>query len=205
MKKSPWRHIKDFFGAPLRMVLLPDESSRKLGLTSLEDERIGAVLPYIQGRLLDIGAGKNKLVQTYGNGVGVDVYDWGGGALIVPDTSQLPFESQAFDTITFVACLNHIPNRTAVLKEAHRLLKKDGRLLITMIGPVIGLVGHKIWWYSEDKERGMKKGETYGLWASEIKKLLNQEGFVITEHRRFLYKLNNLYIARKSETKSKKS
>ncbi len=202
MKKTIWQHIKDFWGTPLRMVLLPDKTSRRLGLTSLEDERIGAVLPHIRGRLLDVGAGQNTLVKTYGKGIGVDVYDWGSGALIVQDSSKLPFSSEEFDTVTFLACLNHIPNRDAVLKEAYRILKDDGRLIITMIDPLIGLVGHKIWWYSEDKERGMQPGETYGLWTSQIMDLCRQAGFTLITHKRFLYGLNNLYVAEKTNSSS---
>jgi len=167
-------------------------------LTSLEEERISAVLPYVQGRLLDIGAGRNKLVKRYGNGVGVDVYDWGEGALIVEDSSQLPFSDGEFDTVAFLACLNHIPNRAEVLQEAYRVLSPKGRLIITMINPILGGIGHFIWWYGEDKERGMKEGEVAGMWTKDIVRLCRSAGFEIVEHKRFLYQLNNLYLGVKS-------
>ena len=67
------------------------------------------VRPYICGRLLDVGCGLNRLVREYGNGVGVDVYDWGDVDLLVDDTSCLSFPDMSFDTITCLAALNHIP------------------------------------------------------------------------------------------------
>ena len=189
------QQLYDFVGAPLRMVLLPDEWSRKLGFTSLQDERFRAVLPEITGRLLDIGAGDNQLVETYGDGVGVDVVDWSSSALVVSDTRELPFEDQSFDTVTFIACLNHIPYREDALREAHRLLRPGGRLIVTMIGSLIGEVGHKLWWYSEDKHRDVAEGEVMGMDPEDVKQLIRSAGFVLTKHRRFVYQLNHLFVA----------
>lgn len=199
-RKTLLRRIWNLVGAPLRLIFLPDDCSTRLGLTSLEEERISAVLPYVQGRLLDIGAGCNKLVKRYGNGVGVDVHDWGGGALIVEDSSQLPFSSGDFDTVTFLASLNHIPKRVEVLQEAYRVLSPKGRVIITMINPILGGIGHFIWWYSEEKERGMKEGEVAGMWTKDIVHLCRSAGFEMIEHQRFLYWLNNLYLGVKSST-----
>ena len=75
-------------------------------------------------RLLDIGAGTNALVRRHGDGVGVEVYDWGGEALVVENAARLPFSDQSFDTVSFVASLNHIPNRQEALFEAHRHLSR---------------------------------------------------------------------------------
>jgi len=119
----------------------------------------------------------------------------------MPDCSRLPFPDHAFDTITILAALNHIPNRQAVLQEVHRLLSEDGRLLITMINPVISAVGHRLlWWWSEDKERGMEPGEVYGFWNRDLIALVAKAGFRLISHQRFVYGLNNLFVFRKAET-----
>ncbi len=194
-QRSLLQSIWDFIGIPFRLVLFDQAWLPRFGWTTLEEERLNAVLPHLRGRLLDIGAGPNTLVQRYGNGIGVDVVDWGGGVMVVQDTSRLPFESESFDTITFIACLNHIPYRQAALREARRLIRPDGRLIITMINPLLGDFGHAIWWYSEDKKRGgMKEGEVGGMWTSEIVQLCQTAGFRLTLHRRFVYGMNNLYI-----------
>jgi SAM-dependent methyltransferase len=193
--KSPLQAAWDFVGIPFRLVLFDQAWLPRFGWTTLEDERLNAVLPYLHGRVLDIGAGTNTLVNRYGNGVGVDVHDWGNGVVVVEDTSKLPFEDASFDTVTFIACLNHIPYRQAALHEARRLIKPNGRLIITMINPLLGDFGHAIWWYSEDKKRGgMKEGERGGMWTSEIVSLCDSASFILETHRRFVYGMNNLYV-----------
>ena len=44
-------------------------------------------------------------------GFGLDVVDWGSDCVIVPDCRKLPFPNASFDTVCFIACLNHIPER----------------------------------------------------------------------------------------------
>lgn len=191
--------IWDFLGIPFRFILFDQEWLPVFHWTTLEDERLGKALPYIKGELLDIGSGTNKLVQTYGNGIGVDVFDWGGGTIVVKDTASLGYADGSFDTITFIACLNHIPNREDVVREVWRLLRPNGRAIVTMINPVLGIIGHKLWWYSEDKKRGgMQKGEVGGMWNSNIVDLFNRQGFRLDGIFKFEYGLNNMLIFRKT-------
>jgi len=79
MNKSLKQSIWDFIGIPFRFLLFDQSWLPRFKWITLEEERLCAVLPYIQGRLLDIGAGPNTLIKRYGNGKGVDVIDWGGG------------------------------------------------------------------------------------------------------------------------------
>jgi SAM-dependent methyltransferase len=208
--KSLLRHAYDFVGAPLRMTLLPDHISERWGLTSLRAERLGVVLAATEGRCLDVGAGDNMLVRLYREmtqgtprheaatrSVGVDVFDWGGGCTILPDCRSLPFDDASFDTVSFVACLNHIPERREALKEAYRVLRPGGKVMITMIGRWIGKVGHMIWWYSEDKHRTIEEGEVMGLDQSDVNTLLGEAGFADVETHGFVYGLNTLTIAKK--------
>ncbi|WP_225144414.1 class I SAM-dependent methyltransferase [Bradyrhizobium sp. BRP20] len=191
------------------MVLLPDSQSERLHLTSLRAERYAAVLPQLRGRVLDIGAGDNALIRLYlqrlrrsgkddagaDDSVGVDVVDWGGDTLKIASSDSLPFEAESFDTVAFVACLNHIPERIGALKEAHRVLKPGGLLVATMIGRLIGDVGHAIWWYSEDKHRDVAEGEVMGIDKTEMLRLLEQAGFTQVSVKRFVYGMNYLYLA----------
>ena len=197
--KSGWRAIRDFCGAPLRILMLPDAVCRTWGITSLEEERIMAVLPHCRGKLLDVGCGANGLVRRYGNGVGIDVRDWGGEALVVPSTEQLPFADESFDTVSFLACLNHIPHREAVLREAWRVLRPSGQVILTMVSPISGFIAHSLVWHSEEKHRGgMAHGECHGIRHEALLRLLYEAGFEFSCHRRFLYGINNLYIAQKA-------
>ncbi len=149
--------------------------------------------------ILDIGCGRNSLVRRYGNGVGIDIYPWK-GVDIVCDTSNLPFAESDFDRIFFIASLNHVPQRELVLNEACRVLKPGGLIIITMIGPKIGFLWHKLgswFWDKDQKERGMKKGEVGGLSKKEMEKLLVGAGFKEIFCEKFELGLNNIYIAQK--------
>ena len=196
INKNIFQKIKDFIGISFRFIC-PDEWSERIGLTSLQSERISAVLSHIRGRLLDIGAGNNRLVRMHKNGIGVDIYKWCDDLLIVKNSARLPFKDKEFDTVSLLACLNHIVNREEVINEAHRVLKDNGILLITMINPIVSFIGHKIWFGGEDRVRGRLEGEVDGFWTSQIVALCKQQGFTVVAHKRFLYGLNNLYIAKK--------
>jgi len=166
----------------------------------LESMRIRAVLPYIKGRLLDIGCGMNHLARAYGNGVGVDVYNWGDVDYIVDNSAILPFENASFDTATLIACLNHIPNREEVLRECGRLLKPDGRLVITMITPRILALWHLLRspWDADQHERGMVDGEVYGFTAKQLLALVQDQGYTLVARRKFMLQLNSIYLFQKS-------
>jgi len=173
----------------------------------LEQQRIKAVWPYLNGYILDIGCGMNSLVRHYGNGVGVDVYDWGDVDFVVENTAQLPFKDVEFNTVTILAALNHIPNRDEVLIECHRVLADDGLLILTMIPPVISSLWHKIRkpWDVDQNERGMKEREVYGLTGKQMITLISEGGFELESSKRFMCWINTVYVCKKSEKKRIKS
>ncbi len=184
---------------PLKQVVPQPIVARLPFLTTNEDIRIGLVKSAVRGRLLDIGCGKNRLVTEYrssgGDGTGVDVYDWGTCDLVVRDTSKLPFEDGRFDTVTFVACLNHIPNRLEVLKEARRVLAPNGRILITNLTPVVSRIWHAYaFWDDDQHERGMAEGEVYGFTAEQLTAILHTAGLNIHYRHRFSWGLNELFV-----------
>ena len=133
MSRSERMLYSSFFSYALNQALLPLKLlipqpviSRVPLLTTNHQIRTGMVRATVSGRLLDIGCGENQLVREIraagGSGIGVDVYPWPNVDQVVENTAVLPFPDRSFDTITFVACINHIPNRAEVLLEARRLL-----------------------------------------------------------------------------------
>lgn len=179
-----------------------DKSVGKLDLVGhfLYNWRIKMILPHIRGRLLDIGCGINKLSKVYGDGIGIDVYQFGGADFIFENTTDIPFNNESFDTITIVGALNHIPKKKEVLREMHRVLKTDGQLIITMIPPMISKIWHffRFPWDRDQKERGMKKGEVYGMTREETKNILVETGYKVMKEKSFMLYVNRLTIARKS-------
>jgi len=191
--------VWNFVALPLRAVASP-ELLHRLGLRSMKDERMDMVLRRVRGRLLDVGCGPgNELVRRYGGpGVGVDAFPWPGIDLVC-DTCHVPFGDGEFDTVTIVAALNHIPQRQAVLRECHRLLASGGRLLVTMIGPRVGWLRHRLiaWWDPDQLGRQHAAGELDGMTDGHVRVLLAAAGFRLEGSRRFVCGLNRLYVARK--------
>jgi len=187
---------------PIKMII-PQPIIKKIPyLKTNKDIRLSLTLQNTTGLLLDIGCGENELVKEYklkgGDGIGVDVYDWGTVDLVVKDTSSLPFKNDKFDTITFIACLNHIPNRIEVLKEAKRILKKDGKIIVTNLTPAISYIWHKYaYWDDDQHERGMVEGEVWGFKSKKIEKIFLDAGFEIVLKKKFSFFLNNYYIIKK--------
>jgi SAM-dependent methyltransferase len=201
-----WQKIKDRFYFPL-LVFLSSAQARALGLTPIDEERVAMALGRCRGLLLDIGCGTNELARRYrsqqGMAIGVDICPWP-GADVVCDTTRLPFPDGHFDTVLMLACLNHVPlsKRIQVLQEARRVLKGEGQLLITMINPVVGFFTHAIRRrYDLDQlERGMGDEEAKGLWDKEVKELLVESRFRLTETIPFVFGLNCLYVVEKDCT-----
>ena len=192
---------------PFRGLLLHEES---LGpLTSLRDERMRAVATFCHGRVLDVGCGpKNCFIERcigHENGVGIDVYAYEGVEHVIPDMTRLPFENGTFDTVTLIAVGGHIPKsvRVAEFAEFARILKKDGHLVMTEGEPITQYLVHK--WVrflyalqgreDVDTERGMVEGEEYCMSRREIIHLLNTPPLRFQARKRFMWGLNNIYVA----------
>lgn len=173
---------------------MQDKLGKKLALWRTE-----VVLPKVKGKLLDIGCGNNLLVKKWGNGVGVDVFPWLGVDIVVENCATLPFDDGEFDTITILAALNHIPNRELVLKELHRLLAVDGRVIITMLPPFLSMIWHRLrfLWDDDQSRRGKQEGELYGFTHHQVLDLLTFAGFVMDSKEKFMFNINALYLFRK--------
>lgn len=165
----------------------------------LYEWRIKTVLPHIKGRAIDIGCGTNTLIERHGNGIGVDVFQFGGADLIVDDTSNLPYANEEFDTVTIIAALNHIPYREKVLAEAYRILRPGGVLLITMIPQRVSKIWHFVRspWDRDQHERGMEHDEVFGLSRVQVNSLVQNAGFEVIKNIPFMLGINTLTVAHK--------
>jgi ubiquinone/menaquinone biosynthesis C-methylase UbiE len=181
------------------LCLLSREQTLKLGLTPIDDERVIMALKNVKGKVLDIGCGANNFVKSYGNGTGVDVEDWEGCDKVIEDAAKLPFKDGSYDSVTYLACLNHIPNREDSLKDAYRVLKGDGQVMVTMITPKMGEFIHWLRFRNDPdhQERHLDHEELMGMSPEHVTRLLKDAGFKNVKRKRFVYGLNNLYVATK--------
>jgi len=182
------------------LAFISREQSLKLGLTPIDDERVIMALRYVKGRALDVGCGANNFIHSYGDGIGVDVSNWNGVDIVIEDAARLPFESGEFDTVSYLACLNHIPNRTDSLKDAVRVLKDDGQIIVTMITPTFGKFIHWLRFRNDPDHRIRDIAhdrELMGMSSSHVCAILNEAGFNNIKRKKFVYGLNAIYIAKR--------
>jgi len=196
---------------PARALLLPESD---LGpLSSLASERYDYVSHEVNGRCLDVGCGRfNRFIRDFrdGNGAGIDVHPYEGltEENLVSDISRFPFDDRTFDTVTFIANLNHVPRslRDVELEEARRCLRRGGLIVVTMGNPVAEILAHVVvaahdrllgTRHDVDAERGMHEEEAYYLLDSEIVERLDRAGFVGIRKKRFWtqWGLNHLLAA----------
>lgn len=199
MLRTERQKIIDTLTFPLRSISIFEED--KWGLSSLRTERFDYCSREVRGYTLDVGCGRdNWFIQHHlnGNGKGIDVYKYEGLAdqNIVKDISHFPFEDHTFDTVSFIANLNHIPSslRNIELAEAYRVLKVGGNILVTMANPLALIAVHKIVaWYDSifntrhdmDSIRGMQEEEDYYILDMEIRERLSMVGFKDLQKHRF--------------------
>ena len=102
-------------------------------------------------RILDAGAGEQQyrpfcshlnyvsqdLAQYdgVGNGIGHHLHQLRAGYRselnVISDITDIPFPDASFDAVMCIEVLEHVPDPTGALRELCRLLKPDGRLLLT--------------------------------------------------------------------------
>ncbi|MEF8834634.1 MAG: class I SAM-dependent methyltransferase [Candidatus Thermoplasmatota archaeon] len=109
-------------------------------------EEVVKFLDDCEGALLDMGCGNGRHL-TEALEIGLEVYGVdaslellrickekvkGKVGLVRADVKSLPFEEESFDNIIYIATIHHLKRgRIKSLKEAKRVLKDDGRMLVS--------------------------------------------------------------------------
>jgi SAM-dependent methyltransferase len=197
--RSNKQKIIDFITFPVRSLLIYEED--RWGLSSLRSERFDYCARYVQGYCLDVGCGRNNVFirsVLCGNGKGIDVFPYEGltNEEVVENLCKFPFSDGSFQSVSFIANLNHIPRplRDIELAEAYRVLKPGGNVIVTMGNSVTEFLVHKLVWlydklfkttFDMDGERGMEEEEEYSLKPAEIFTRLKQAGFKNINRHKF--------------------
>ncbi len=118
---------------------------------SLKRVRMKLAPPFQGMNVLDVGCGTGSDLELYHregcNVYGVDLSPsmlkvarrkFGESAdLKLCDAAQLPFQNESFDLVLSTYTLHEMPHghRSAVIREMIRVVKKDGRILLTDFSP----------------------------------------------------------------------
>ncbi len=204
IKKPFLQEVWDFLGFPLRAFILNEKLQKKIGLTTLKEERIENVLKLLRGRVLDVGCGENELIERYrkkrGTGVGADIVKYEKVDVVLKG-DKLPFRNESFDCVTIVASLNHIPRskRESFLREIYRVLNPGGIFVITMLANSFGKICHKLtyWDFDQNTRKVDFHEEDYSLSGGYIKKIGAKANLRFVSRHSFLYGINRIYIFRK--------
>jgi 2-polyprenyl-3-methyl-5-hydroxy-6-metoxy-1,4-benzoquinol methylase len=170
--------------------------------------RIRQVLPTIRQypncRVLDVGCGWDyrllKTVEPYiSGGIGIDfkVPESKEGKISTRQVrldTKLPFDDDSFDVVTMLAVLEHLSNPLGIVKEIGRVLKRKGRLVLTVPSklskPVLEFLSYKLKIVNEDEIRDHKKYYDY----RELQNLIAQTNLTIEQHKYFQVGMNNFCI-----------
>lgn len=82
-----------------------------------------------EGTILEVGAGSGHFSDFANNVVQIDIL-WTPWLDLVADAQRLPFANQSFDNIVMIDVLHHIQYPQEFLKEAERVLRPCGRIVL---------------------------------------------------------------------------
>ena len=171
--------------------------------------RVQKVLPTIRRypdcRLLDVGCGWDyrflKTVEPYlASGLGIDfkVRETTGTKIKTVRmrlAGSLPFESESFDVVTMLAVLEHLSEPLGMMTETRRVLKKGGRLVLTVPSklskPILECLAFQLKLLSADEIRDHKRYYN----CPDLKSLLDQAELIMEQHRYFQMGMNNFCVA----------
>lgn len=138
-----------------------------------------------KGSILDIGCGPGlflKVAREKGwRGQGIELSKWAfeygkkqGLSMINKNLEDASLESGSFDVVTMWDVIEHVEDPSRLLKEAHRIMKKSGLLVLNTpdIGSLFAKLTGKRWW-------NLMRMHIYYFDRKTIRKILEKSGFEI--------------------------
>ena len=162
-RKDPSYKILDVAGGTGDIAFLIIEASNRLAHATVLD---------INGSMLAVGEERAAKKKLSGN-----------LTFIEANAEELPFEANTFDAYTIAFGIRNVPRIDVALKEAHRVLKRGGRLLVLEFSevemPLLDRV-YDAWSFNAIPQFGKMitgDAEPYQYLVESIRKFPNQEDF----------------------------
>jgi len=182
----------------------------------LRKMRINKIIPIIKkypnSKILDIGCGFNyKLlleVEAYineGHGIDFKVPELKRGKIKTKQikiSDKLPFNENSFDFVIMLAVLEHLNCPIEIVKEVERILKPNGKLILTVPSkyskPVLEFLANKMKIVNEEEINDHKKYYNY----KDLEKLFKKTNKLkIQKHIYFQLYMNNFCVAKKKRVR----
>ena len=102
---------------------------------------VKSFLPAVRGKLLDAGCGESPYrfllpenkIDYFGIDIArADAFDCRRTDIALFDGKRIPFDDEFFDAVLCTEVLEHVEDPQTFLSEIHRVLKPDGKALITI-------------------------------------------------------------------------
>src|SRR3990172_11434299 len=106
------------------------------------ESELDCIRPFIRDgdRIVEVGAGTGRFAMHFRGAIGLDpslnalnIAKRRGVKAVCGVGENLPFKNNVFDCVLFVLALCFVKNPLAVIKEAKRVLKDNGRVVICFI------------------------------------------------------------------------
>lgn len=159
----------------------------------LETDCIELLCKYVEKPFLEVGVGTGRFATAlnvkYGVDKSVEVLEFAKkrGIKVIRGTAEnLPFANKSFGAVFIIVTLCFVNNPLQTLTEAKRALKDKGSV-------ILGLILQESPWSSFYKKKGEEGNVFYKIakfyTMNEVKSLLRNAGFQITEIRSTVFQL----------------
>lgn len=161
-------------------------------------KRLKALLKYKQrGHLLDVGFGSGtflRLAKEHGFQVsGTEISEYAcqyarntyGIEVFKGDLEDAHFPAARFDVVTLWHALEHLPDPKATLQEIHRILKKDG-LLVVAVPNLNNIITRVLYFLAKGKKLKLFSidAKELHLWhfsPRSLSRLLEESGYIVID------------------------
>jgi len=154
--------------------------------------------------VLDIGCFDGNFLDSFGDRIGASV---GLDPSVLPHETPhyrlvsghfhepAPFADASFDAVVLLATLEHIRDKEPLARECYRLLRPNGRLIMTVPSPAVDLIIAAL--IRCRLADGMALEEHHGFNPRQVPTLFCSRGFGLEKWRRFQLGFNHLFVFRK--------
>ncbi len=170
----------------------------------LRETKIKNLVP-VNSKLCDLGCGSGKFLYSIASnikeGVGVDYsirpHKIANLSFIKTDLEKkIKLQSNKFNVVTSLAVLEHLNNPENLVREAYRILKKNGKLIMTtpskLSKPILEFLA-----FLNLINRGHIKDHKHYFNKEELIMMLKKAGFKDIKISSFEFGMNDLITARK--------